>query len=43
MSKQGFIVVSVLILAVIFAPVLLGDAIAQFFRGLGIVLGRWIH
>lgn len=43
MSKQGWVVVAVLILAIMFAPVMLGDGIAQFFRGLGIVFGRWVH
>ena len=43
MSRQGLLLLALLILAIMFAPVMLGDGIAQFFRGLGIVFGRWVH
>ena len=41
MSKQALLVVVIVVVLIMVVPALLADGIEQFFRGIGVMIGRW--
>jgi hypothetical protein len=40
-SKQGFVVLVVVVLLVMFAPIVFADTVSQFFHGVAVMIHRW--